>query len=181
MRLFLITLLFTINSFSQSSGTWIKGSDLPIKVVTISKSGIQNIGLFELKTLWDDKLSYSSNIGYYGGIKELSIYLNGTQVNVLKNIEDYVALGDIRLEFFDFNFDGILDFRMPISCGRSCNFKYYIFNLGTNQFDYSSSWDYLRILKVNFEALQIIPIPDGNYDNERKLYQINGMRLDKLF
>ncbi len=109
----------------------------------------------------------------------MEIFLNNSPIYSIENMEDIVATGTIIFDFFDYNLDGIMDFRVPISCGKSIYYKYYIFNSLKNTFEHVQSWDYLRIFKINIKEKKIVRYPDGNYDTE-KIYQIKGLGLIKL-
>lgn len=175
----IVLLTCIMSSCTQDNSSWVAYEDLDTKSVSITKSGISQIGNYTFKVVWDEELCFSDNIGHYGGIKKLEIFINDLLVNTFNHIEDEVALGYVNIDFFDYNLDGNVDFRLPLGCGASCYYKYYIFNTSTNKFEHSPSWDYLRIFKLNIKGKKIIPIPDGNYDTEKKLYQINGMKLEK--
>lgn len=149
----------------------------PTTTRTFTKSKAQSINDISLKSIWDDKLSYSENLGYYGGISELKILKNNTLIQTIKNIEDGIGLGEIRFTFYDYNMDGYLDFTIPINCGNSCYDSYYLFNPRTNKFEHSKSWDYLRIDKLNKSEKKILSIPDGiATDTSQSLYKIDGSK-----
>ncbi|MDE0536943.1 hypothetical protein, partial [Tenacibaculum sp. L6] len=91
---------------------------------------------------WDSKLTYSENIGYYGGIKHLKIYKNQKLINKFSNIEDVTGLDEIIFRFYDYNNDGYMDFTVPLSSGKSIWLKYYFFDSKTTQFYHDKNWDY---------------------------------------
>jgi hypothetical protein len=45
----------------------------PTITLSFTKSEIQNIKDFFFNVVWDNQLSYSENLGHYGGIAELNI------------------------------------------------------------------------------------------------------------
>lgn len=147
--------------------------------LTFTKSETLTVADLSFQAIWDDKLSYSSNIGHYGGIAELRVFKNKKHLQTIKNIEDGIALGDIKLDVHDYNMDGYLDFKVPISCGRSCNYSYYLYNPQTKKFEHRKEWDYLRIQKMDREKKQITSQPDGMEDN-RKTYQVEGLKLIEI-
>ena len=179
--LFLTTLFASICIYSQNTEKWVLMNNEPTTTITFTKSETQSINDISLKAIWGDKLSYSENLGYYGGIAELQILKNNTQIQTIKNIEDGIGLGEIQFTFYDYNMDGYLDFTIPIDCGNSCYDSYYLFNPQTNKFEHSKPWDYLRIDKLNKSKKQILSIPDGNStDTSPSLYKIDGRQLIKI-
>lgn len=167
--------------FSQNSNGWALFEKEPTTTLSFTKSETQNIKDISLKAIWDDKLSYSANIGYYGGISELQIFKNKKHIQTIKKLEDGIALGYINITFYDYNMDGYLDFTIPIDCGKSCYESYYLFNPKTNKFEHSKSWDYVRIDKLNKSKKQILSIPDGNAGNtSHYLYKVDGKQLIKV-
>lgn len=91
----------------------------PTTTLSFSKSETLSVDGFPLEAIWDKKLSYSDNLGHYGGISKLKIFKNGKHLQTLENIEDGLALGQLYLTFYDYNMDGYLDFSIPIDCGKS--------------------------------------------------------------
>jgi hypothetical protein len=149
-----------------------------IKTLSVSKTEITTYKDLKFNVIWDNKLSHSDNIGYYGGIKQLTIYKKDKQINLLKNIEDGIALGVINFEIYDYNLDGHLDFTIPIDCGSVCWNSYYLFNPTTNKFEHCKDWDYLRLKEINKITKQIRNQPYGN--DAIKTYQIKGLELIKI-
>ncbi|MDQ7917391.1 hypothetical protein RBU60_07380 [Mesonia sp. MT50] len=147
--------------------------------LSFTKSETLSVADLSFQAIWDDKLSYSDNIGYYGGIAELRVFKNKKHLQTIKNIEDGIALGYINFEMNDYNIDGYLDFTVPISCGRSCNYSYYLYNSKTKKFEYRKEWDYLRIQIMDKEKKQIISQPDGMQD-DGKIYQVEGLKLIEI-
>ncbi|HZH68049.1 MAG TPA: hypothetical protein VFD65_02510 [Chitinophagales bacterium] len=76
--------------------------------------------------------------------------------------------------------DGYLDFIVPRSCGKSCYFKFYLYNPKTNQFEYHKDWDWLRIDAMNKKTKQILKPADGHTYGEEELYQVEGFKLIKI-
>lgn len=181
--LILLLLSFNLlNSQNFNNNDWSLMQHEPTTTLSFTKSETQSINdNISLKAIWDDKLSYSANIGYYGGIAELHIFKNKKHIQTIKKIEDGIALGYIYITFYDYNMDGYLDFTIPIDCGKSCYDYYYIFNPKTNKFEHSKSWDYVRIDKLNKSKKQILSIPDGNAgDTSHYLYKVDGKQLIKV-
>lgn len=180
--LILFILSFTIlKSQSFNANDWKLMEQEHTVTLSFTKSETQNIKNISLKTIWNNKLSYSENIGYYGGISELHISENKAHIQTIKNIEDGIALGYINLTFYDYNMDGYLDFTIPIDCGNSCYGSYYLFNPQSVKFEHQKEWDYLRIQKLNKTTKQILSIPDGNSKtNEQLLYKVDGNSLIKI-
>ncbi|NRB58311.1 MAG: hypothetical protein HRU50_00045 [Winogradskyella sp.] len=127
------------------------------------------------KVIWDQKLSFSDNIGHYGGIKELEIYKRGNNLNTLYNLEDAKALGLIQFQFDDFNFDGELDFRIPVN---DKHWKYYLFNPTANIYGHAKDWDHVRLIKTDKKNKLIT---SRNWSNatqyEDKVYEVEGLKL----
>lgn len=156
------------------------GDDIIYFTVT-SKTQKFKVDKFAFEVTWDSKQNYSTNIGYYGGIKTLKIYTNNQLLNTIENIEDAIALGEIYLNFYDFNFDGYLDFSVPIDSGKSISRKYYLFNKEMNQFKYYKEWDYIRFDEINKSKKQI----KSNYSYNASQgviykYQVSGYKLVEL-
>tara|TARA_B110000285_G_C15134355_1_gene625845 strand:+ start:375 stop:917 length:543 start_codon:yes stop_codon:yes gene_type:complete len=169
---------FTCFSFSQNE-YWQLFSDENIQYIKVSKSGTYKLDELTFKIMWDNKLSHSENIGYYGGIKTLTVYKNSKEMQTLINIEDNIALGTINFDFYDYNLDGFIDFTLPINCGKICWKKYYLFNPELNKFEHKKDWDYLRVQKIDKKNKLIMTQPDGMVDN-RKTYQIKGNQLIEI-
>jgi len=180
MRNILFTFLILQSSivFSQNNN-WKEFSNEEKITVNIDKTKIYEIEYFKFDVVWDSKLRYSENIGYYGGIKKMSIYKNDKKLQIINDIEDSIALGNISFIFYDYNFDGYLDFTIPLNCGRICWKKYYLYNPISNEFEHREDWDYLRIQKIDKKNKQILSEPDGMQDN-RKIYQIKGSGIFEL-
>ncbi|WP_370398578.1 XAC2610-related protein [Tenacibaculum dicentrarchi] len=178
--LFLILFIISNKNFAQKNN-WKKFSEEKITKVNINKTGIYKVQNYILNVVWNEKLSYSENIGYYGGIQKLSIYKKNKKLQVINKIEDGIALGNINFSFYDYNFDGYIDLSIPIDSGNSCWDKYYIFNPKSNKFENKKSWDYLRIQKIDKKNKLILSQPSGNaFEDNRKTYKIKGLKIIEI-
>lgn len=136
---------------------------------------------YTFETTWDSKQNYSNNIGYYGGIKTLKIYKDNKLLNTISKIEDAIALGEIYFEFYDYNFDGYIDFSVPIDSGKGVSRKFYLYNKELNQFKYYKDWDYVRIDEINKSKKQIKSIvPYSANHGTIYRYQVIGCTLKLL-
>lgn len=136
---------------------------------------------FVFESTWDSKQNFSNNIGFYGGIKTLKIYKDNKLLNTISKIEDAIALGEIYFEFYDYNFDGYIDFSVPIDSGKGVSRKFYLYNKELNQFKYYKDWDYIRIDEINKSKKQIKSIVpyNANHGTIYK-YQVTGCTLKLL-
>lgn len=166
--------------FTQKN-IWNDFSKEEIVILDIKKTKLYKAKDFTFNVIWNNKLSYSENIGYYGGIEKLSILKENKKLQTINNIEDNVALGYIYFSFYDYNLDGYIDFSFPIDCGKSCREKYYIFNPKSNNFEHKKSWDYLRIQKIDKKNKVILSQPNGNsIENNRKIYKVKGLEIIEI-
>jgi hypothetical protein len=172
--LLLIVILITTISYAQLKP--LKDADLLTKEVT--KNTSFKVDKFEFKIDWQDKLSHSPNLGYLGGIKSLKIYSKGRLINDFISIEDEVGLQKFIIEFYDFNLDGTIDFRIRRECGGRCYYSYYLSNIQTNKFENPKEWDYIRVRALDFKnkllADQLAGINEG-----ADIYKVKGNRLIK--
>jgi hypothetical protein len=184
IKFFQLIMLFSISctiAQNKEDENWCLYDGSNTQIIKITGSGSFEIEEFRIRVIWDEKLSHSENLGYYGGIAEMIIYKGDQTIFTGINIEDGIALGIINLTFYDYNLDGHIDFTIPIDCGRSCYDKYYLFDPVKNIFLHASDWDYLRIQKLNKVKKQLISQPEGNaMDTVNKLFQINGLDLTEL-
>jgi hypothetical protein len=181
IRILIIILLLKSSDISAQKSNWKNFTKEIVTTLNINKSKLYNIKNFTFNVTWNNKLSYSENIGYYGGIKKLIINKGNKQLQIINNIEDAVALGNIYFSFYDYNFDGYIDFSIPIDCGKNCWYKYYIFNPKSNKFEHKKSWNYLRIQKIDKKNKMILSQPDGNaFEDNRKIYQIKGLEINEI-
>ena len=173
-HLLLIVILITTINYAQLKP--LKDADLFTKEVT--KNTSFKVDKFEFKIEWTDKLSHSPNLGYLGGIKSLKIYSKGTLINDFKSIEDEVGLQKFIIDFYDFNLDGTIDFRIRRECGGSCYYSYYLSNIELNQFENPKEWDYIRVRALDFKnkllADQLAGINEG-----ADIFKVKGNRLIK--
>ncbi len=158
---------------------WVDFEKENIGSITITKTEDITYKQLKFKVVWDDKLDYSDNTKrYYGGIKQLKIYLNNQLVNVLDSISDEIGLGEIHITFYDYNFDGFIDFTLPLDCGSSCWYDYVIYNPTLKKFEKQKSWSYLRIQKINKQTKEILAQPDLR--DGRIMYKVKGQKLIKI-
>lgn len=173
--------LFLSCSQNFKNEDWLLFENEDIKFVTITETTNFDIGDFTFKAKWNNKLYFSDNIGYYGGIETLLIFENSKLITTVNSIEDVIALGEIYFEFYDYNFDGNIDFSYPISQGKSQWRKYYLYNKKENSFNNYKDWNYLKIQKINKNVKQILSQPDGTATSgEQTLYQIKENELVKI-
>ncbi|APG65405.1 hypothetical protein LPB136_08580 [Tenacibaculum todarodis] len=166
--------------FAQKNN-WVEFLKEKIIILEINKTREYKIEDLIFDVTWNKKLNYSKNIGYYGGIEKLTIHKGNKKLQIIKIIEDSVALGNIYFSFYDYNFDGYTDFSIPINCGNSCWEKYYIFNPKLNRFEHKKSWDYLRIQRIDKKNKLIISHPSGNAIKDNiKLFKIKGMEIIEI-
>lgn len=176
--LFLFLFCFMPNVRAQNDIHWSLMKNEPTTQLVFTSSTTKHVKDYTFKVKWDDKLSYSKNLGHYGGIAELKIYKNNQYLQRIQNIEDGIALGEIRFTFYDYNMDGHIDFTVPITCGKSCYDAYYLYNPQTEKFEHQKDWDYLRIQKLDKKNKQILSQPQGTARNiEQKLYKVEGDNL----
>lgn len=132
--------------------------------IRVKKSGEYKISEhYKVKVDWDDRLSHDpGNLGYYGGIKKLTIYQDGRVIDVIHNIEDGLAFGEIEISFADYNKDGYLDITVPRGSGKSVWYNYYIFNPKTNSWEKRKDWNSIVIHEWIDKEKQIFTTrPDG--------------------
>jgi len=149
------------------------------RAFNITKSDTIQFENFKFEIEFDDKMNFNENANaYYGGIKSMKVFYKENQVQTLTNIEDARALGIVELYMDDFNQDGHIDIKIPLTD----NFPYYLmFNPKTKQFSHLEEWDYIKVSQTNKKQKQFFTSPDGsaNYGNYY-LIQINGNKLIKL-
>ena len=178
--LFLSLFVISNKNFAQKNN-WKEFSKEKITILNINKTKTYKIKNFKLSAIWNSKLSYYENIGYYGGIEKLIIFKENKQLQIINNIEDGIALGNINFYFYDYNFDGHIDFSIPFDCGKICWEKYYIFNPKSNKFEHKVNWDYLRIQKIDKKNKLILSEPSGNaFEDNSKIYKIKGLKIIEI-
>lgn len=157
---------WTINDMDKNPG------------LTITKTENLKFQNLTFKVKWNPSLSYSNNIGTYGGIGEMKIYYKDKYLQTLKKIEDGVALGEIYMYLFDFNMDGYLDFSIRSECGKSCYYNYYLYNVKKKNFIHDKEWDGVSISKINKKTKQILEVPNGTaVDGTQILYKMVNNKL----
>ena len=177
MKNILLTFLIIHCNILFSQNNWQEFSNEDVLLMSINETRDYAIEDFNFDVVWDSTLSYSENIGYYGGISKLRISKKDILLQEINNIEDNIALGYISFHFYDYNFDGYLDFTVPINERWE---MYFIFNPQTNTFEHQEDWDYLSIQKIDFKNKRILSQPDGNYEKSEKMYQVKGVSLIEI-
>lgn len=182
MKYLLISILNLIvaSSFSQNfeSEDWKMFHDEDLSGITMTKTETIKFKDLLLDVKWNDSLSYSYNIGYYGGVSELKLRFKGKFIQTIKNIEDGIALGEIPIVFYDFNMDGFLDFFIRIDCGKVCQLNYYFFDESSSTFVYNEEWDYVNVFKINKAKKQLLTEPDGTaLKGDYDWFQVKGNHL----
>lgn len=173
-HLLLIVILITTISYSQLKP--LKDTDLLTK--SIIKNTSFKVDKFEFKIEWTDKLSHSPNLGYLGGIKSLKIYSKGILINNFKSIKDEVGLQEFIFDFYDFNLDGTIDFRIRRECGGRCYYSYYLSNIQMNKFENPKEWDFTRIRALDFKN-KLLADQLGGINEGVDIYIVKGNRLIK--
>ena len=175
-------LIYILSSFAliisckkNDAEHWISFENENVQILMISKSDTLILENLRFEVTWDKQLIPNKKLGYLGGIKRMGIYKNDSLVNTFENIEDAVGLGEINITFYDFNMDGELDFSLPIDMGKNRWNEYFIYNSEMNKFRHQTSWDYLRLQKINPNKKWILSQPDG-FD-PRKIYFVSGDTL----
>ena len=153
-----------------------------VEGIKVTKSCEFNVEDYTFQVEWDNNFEYDiNNDRYYGGISSMKIYSDRYLLDTIFDIEDGIGLGNIRFRFYDYNFDGHIDFTVPISCGKTCYVKYYLFNPTENKFQHYKSWDHLNIQKINKKEKQILSDLEGTLtDGWQILYQVKGSELMEL-
>lgn len=176
----LLFILMTIAIYPQNfnSKDWETLKDDSQKHFTVTKTEKFKIDDYLFDVVWDNKMSYSENIGYYGGIKSLKIYKDNKLINKFENIEDGIALGKIYFNFYDYNFDGYIDFSLPIDAGKTVWRKYFLFDKAQQKFKHITDWDYINIQQFNRKTKQILTMPSGTATKgSQTLYTVKGNHL----
>lgn len=157
---------------------------LPIKGFEITKNTKQfKFQDYHFKIYWNDHFNYSEDLEkYVGGIAKLEILKNNILIQVIDTIKDEDALGKIHLTFADYNFDGMIDFTLPLgTCGKGYYYKYYLFNTNERKFVYESSWDYIRINKVKpVEKLIQTVVERSCCLADYTIYKVDGLKLTEV-
>ena len=130
---FLILVCFLTTLYSQNfdSDDWTILEDEDVIYYTVSKTEKFSIKNLTIEIIWDEKLSKNKYLEELGGIKSMKIYKDNKLTSTIYDIEDKIELGEINFHFYDFNFDGNLDFTIPINSSWR---KYYLYNPSNNIF-----------------------------------------------
>jgi hypothetical protein len=183
IKYLIIIFIISTSAYSQRFDTpdWYIYDHSNTPVFEITKTAILKFQKLTFNIKWDPKLSYSDNLGYYGGISEMKIYYKNRLLQTIKNIEDGVAMNRIYMYLYDFNLDSYLDFKIRRDCGKFCYYSYFIYNPSKNQFEHNKEWDYVKIMLLNKKKQQLLTIPEGTaLEGEQLLYQIEGLKLIKI-
>lgn len=168
-----VVVIFMVNPIFSQNWKDFSRENIITKAITKSDNFEINGLIFNIK--WNNKLSHSDNIGYYGGIEKLIILSNGKVIQEIKNIEDNVALGMIPFSFYDYNFDGFIDFSIPLNDRYPL---YYLYNPILKKFIHQKDWDYLRIDKVDKTKKIILTTPDRSSKTE--IYRVINNKLIQI-
>ena len=175
--------LLLITSTTYSQGGWVDFVDeneINIKIDKNTKS-FKVIDL-NFVSSWNSKMTPNEKYGHLGGVKTLKIYYKNKQIDEHVSLPDNIGLGYVIMRFYDYNFDGFLDFTVQVDCGGSCYSDYYLYCIKKRKFIYRKDWD-IRIQKINKKEKLILTQPDGNIDN-KKLFKVKNDSLiiiDKKF
>lgn len=143
----------------------------------ITESGIYKVNNLNFDVTWKQRIGTTEEGGPASKISEMRISYKDRYLQTIKDIEDVNNINNVYFYFYDYNMDGYLDFKVPRSCGKSCYFKFYLYNPKTNQFEYHKEWDWLRIRAMNKKTKQILKPADGHAYGEEKLYQVKDNKL----
>lgn len=185
ISIFIFFFLFGLVGKSQNikDKNWeeLRDKDL-IHITVTAKTQKFKVDKYVFETIWDSKQNYSNNIGFhggfYGGIKTLKIYKDNKPLNTIHKIVDGIALGEIYFNFYDYNFDGYIDFSVPIDSGSSVSRMYFLYNKKLNQFKHYKDWDYVRIDEINKSKKQIKSYNSYNaFHGTIYKYQVSGYKL----
>ena len=153
----------------------------PLKQITITKETKEiNLDSIIFKVNWIEKYEYNTNLKkHIGGINELKIYKGKELLQTIDSIKDEDALGEIHIRFFDFNFDGYLDFILPLgTCGKNCNYKYFLYSPSDKKYINSIDWNNVRVQAVNRQKKLIRTVLEGNgVTGEFYIMQPEGLNL----
>lgn len=181
MKLLLVILIniCVLQSQNQSNKNWEELTEKDMIYITVTaKTQKFKVTNFTFESVWDSKQNYSKNIGFYGGIKALKVYRDKKPLITIYKIEDALALGEIYFEFYDYNFDGDIDFSVPMDSGKGIIRKYYLFNKELNQFKHYKDWDGIGIDAINPSKKQIKSNDAYNaLHGTNYIYQVSGYKL----
>lgn len=156
----------------------------PNKIVLITKDTKHfTVAGFQFKVFWNNHFNYSENLSrYLGGVTKIEISKNNKLLQAIDTIADENGTGEIQLTAFDYNFDGLIDFTLPLgTCGRDCYFKYYLFNPYENKFTHVDLWDRLRIQSVKpTEKLIKTVVVNSCCKADYTIYRVEGNTLTEV-
>lgn len=139
------------------------------------------VGVFTFEAVYDENMSFSENIGNWGGIRQMTISKNSRHLQTMTDIKDIFGFGVVQIEFYDFNLDGHIDMRFVLAEGKAHFHEYFLFNPQKQIFKHAEDWDYIRPDYYNFKEKQFLTIPYGTAGyGDFGLYQINGSKLRQL-
>lgn len=88
-----------------------------------------------------------------------------------------VVRDDITM--IDVNMDSYLDIRITSFCGKSCHYEYWIYNKRTNNFEFSSSFAYIKPYYIDCNKNILYSYAGGDVFSSNKIaYKINGDELN---
>ena len=170
-------LLLTAVSYAQDG--WVNFADeneINIKITEqIKKFKIKN---FDFVATWNGEMTPNEKFGFLGGVKSFKIFYENKQIDEHVNIPDNIGLDYVIMRFYDYNFDGFIDFTIQTDCGGSCYSDYYLYDQKQQKFKFQKDWN-IRIQKINKKEKLILTQPDGMQDN-RELFRVEGYKLIKL-
>ncbi|MDD7913193.1 XAC2610-related protein [Polaribacter ponticola] len=174
---FYFFLLLTSASYSQDGWTnFADENEINIKITENTKKF--KVNYLEFVSVWDSKMTPNEKYEYLGGIKNLKIYFKNKQIDEHVNLPDNIGLGYVLMRFYDYNFDGFLDFTVQVDCGGSCYSSYYLYDEKLKKFVYQKEWN-ISIQKINKKEKLILTQPEGMVD-DRSLFRVNDDKLIKI-
>ena len=174
MKKSIVVILMLTSLITFSQGKWVNFSEeneINIKI-TEAKNTFK-INDLEFVSVWGNKIIPNEKTGHLEGIKNLKIFHKGKQLNEFSNIPDNIGLGYVVIRFYDYNFDGFLDFTIQVNCGGSCYSNYYLYDKKLKKFIYQKNWN-IRIQKINKKEKLILTQPDGMEDSGRLFRVVYG-------
>ncbi|TXD46044.1 XAC2610-related protein [Polaribacter sp. IC073] len=160
-----------LTSITYSQDRWVNFADENEINIKITKDTNKfKVNDLEFVAVWNSKMTPNEKYGYLGGIKNLKIFYKEQQMDEHVNLPDNIGLGYVIMKFYDYNFDGFLDFTIQVDCGGSCYSHYYLYDIKQQKFIYQKDWNF-RIQKINKKEKLILTQPDGMLDN-RELFRV---------
>lgn len=180
-----IVLVFLLFAFYASwaqvrpNRGWIDLGDEFMVTLKFNKSETKEIDDYKFEATWGDAITHTEHNDTIGGISELKIYKGSEHIQTIKDIEDRVGFGYIDLVFYDYNMDGLMDFRIPKSFEDSY-YTYYLFDPDQGKFVHREKWDDIPIQKMSQYYNMILSHPQGRKLHEKQtLYEVNGAKIIK--